>query len=1079
MKRYVYSIIPLVISIIVCAGCSKVTEIVEQNNIKEENVLEATFAQNSNTKTSLSTLENGVYKALWSAGDHIGVFVDGANTLYNYELVSGENTPEASFKGYGKGESYVALYPVGMARRIIRNALELELPAEQLYSENSFGQDSYPMLAVSNTSSLVFKNTCTILVVPITGNASVQSISFIPNDGSIGVSGSASIDLSDYDAPGLVMAEGAGNAVTLKCDGVDLNEQTAKEFYIVLPPQTYKGGFTLAVATSAGVMKKTVTEDISLGRSEIRRLKTFSFEREQILAGAGTQQSPFLIYDLEDLLLMQRAVNSENGVIIPSVSNEPVVAHKAYYRLMSDISLEAVCQGNNSNWIPIANRAENAAYVFDGVFDGNGYTISDLYINSESDYQGFFGYFNGSIKNLSVEGYVRGDSYCGLVTGAVGAYSGKSIENCKSYGTVEAAGIYAGGIAGLVTCSVSNCINYANISGKKSFIGGLIGDSRSSMAGCINYGNVSSEGLHGCGGIVGHLYVGSMSNCFNEGKVEGTEVVGGIAGEIARSAKIYNCYNKGEVVGNLGKMSELGMEGTQWAGISGIVGFSYPEANYIPEVKNCLNLGTVSNRKVSENVGAILGNNKDEIIISNCYWLYDEQNNVGMKEGVGVMHVLGHMESCYALTQEQIKGNAPIQNTLYISDDNVVYRKLLNALNALAYDINNSGSYKLSGWIYGPDSGYPEFGGMVAQRPSDEMEPVFEVSPGEFNLSYIENEITVKVISNMDYSIESMPEWITESGMDEINTGGMVYTHIFKVCENPNSEHRQGEIRFCSDNGQRISVRINQEANRNEDKSWVEKEFWHKSVALRFTADWCGWCPLMATSLDNAKKQMLDKLEVLSLHADGGLKCETSVILAEAFSVKQYPKAFVDGNMNTVSNSTDIPEVVSNVISLAKTMEENFKTVAGTSWNSTIKDNKISLDLNVYFKEAGSYKVTALLVEDNIVGYQADNINGSSNEYVHNNVVRSAFSDALGDSAVITYNGEKKQYNYSLDIPSVCNKDNLRIVVFVQAQQANGAYLINNSASAAVGKQQPLMVKSNNSDGLEWVVPGDDIPYNN
>ena len=44
---------------------------------------------------------------------------------------------------------------------------------------------------------------------------------------------------------------------------------------------------------------------------------------------------------------------------------------------------------------------------FKGTFEGNGHKITGIYINSEENYQGFFGQNKGTIKNLGIEnGYI-------------------------------------------------------------------------------------------------------------------------------------------------------------------------------------------------------------------------------------------------------------------------------------------------------------------------------------------------------------------------------------------------------------------------------------------------------------------------------------------------------------------------------------------------------------------------------------------------------------------------------------------------------------------------------------------------
>ncbi|MBR5855987.1 MAG: Omp28-related outer membrane protein, partial [Bacteroidales bacterium] len=260
---------------------------------------------------------------------------------------------------------------------------------------------------------------------------------------------------------------------------------------------------------------------------------------------------------------------------------------------------------------------------------------------------------------------------------------------------------------------------------------------------------------------------------------------------------------------------------------------------------------------------------------------------------------------------------------------------------------------------------------------------------------------------------------------------------------------------------------------KSEDDDWIGKTFFHKSLGMRFTADWCGYCPMMATAFEDAKKQLPGNLEVLSLHASGGLHSPVSESLANQFEISGFPTGYVDGRVE-IPNYSNISYTTQTIVREVGVTEANYETVTGASWSSAISGNKVSLNLRVYFKASGSYKVSALLVEDNIVGYQ----NGASDSYVHKDVVRAAFTNALGEK-LAAVSGQVHSMDYTIDIPAGCNKANLRIVVYVQKEEPSGAYYVNNAASAAVGKQQPLMIKSDKTGEVEGIVPDDDIPYNN
>ena len=98
--------------------------------------------------------------------------------------------------------------------------------------------------------------------------------------------------------------------------------------------------------------------------------------------------SPYLISDAEDLKNFRDLVNAEASSTLS-------------VRLTADIDL------NSEEWIPIYPASGYATEAFAGTFDGDGHTISGLYINSDKSNQGLFGLINGAeIKNLKVEGNV-------------------------------------------------------------------------------------------------------------------------------------------------------------------------------------------------------------------------------------------------------------------------------------------------------------------------------------------------------------------------------------------------------------------------------------------------------------------------------------------------------------------------------------------------------------------------------------------------------------------------------------------------------------------------------------------------
>ncbi len=1062
--KTIYRLVFSLLALAIFAGCQNREEILE--GFRHE--LAARMEFEDQTRTSLSGLRDGIHYPLWAAGDELAVFVDGGTQPVKYVLQSGEGTTEAVFSGTEAGTDYLALYPFQNGAKIENGAFAFSLPEKQQYAEGSFGQGAYPMVANWSEGLLKFKNLCAVIKISLTGKDKVNTITLKANDSKTYMSGLVSVPLSYTQTPELAMGPGGNNSVTLECNGVGLVNDRAKDFFIAVPAQTYKGGFTIKVETDRGNMEKIVAKDVVFDRSQIRELESFEFKLEgdiepsKALQGEGTQSSPFLIGKLEDLVLMQECVNSQSGEIISASDNGKVDARRAFYKLTADIDLSSVCGKDEGNWVPIGDYSEDEKFIFGGTFDGAGHKITGLYIASSSTFQGLFGCLAGEIRNLSVDGTVTGTGNCGLVCGGTSdSTDGKMlIENCTSTGAVGSGNGYIndfdgfGGIVGS-EASVYNCTNYATVKVSRGLVGGIIGGVSLIVKDCENYGDV--QGSLYVGGIVGYQNAGRLYNCSNSGKAIGSYYVGGIAGYTRQSALLSNSCNKGEVEGR--------------ENVGGIAGMcdTYTHAPLGTKIINCVNVGDVKSTAGAASTGAICGYNVS--LTSNCYWLYDAGTGKGMKQGIGITSDGAKSENCFALDASQMGGKEKYTGALYSSPDKTSYTYVLDALNAFAYDNYNS-NILLSGWKGDNEDGFPVLTGEKPAKPEGESEPVFEVSEKEIPVAFIRSEIEISVRSNMDYYVSSMPEWITEVTTKAVSGAAKTVVHKFVVEENSGAEERKGVIVFCNEMQNCIPVTVLQKAKAEGD-DWMSQTFVHRSLAMRFTADWCGYCPMMATAIDDARKQLQGNLEVLSVHASGGLYSDASGKLAQQFGVSSFPTGYVDGRVE-IANYSQISYTTSRIIEAVQETEKKYEAVTGASWNSAIDGNKVTLDMKAYFKVSGSYKVTALLVEDNIVAYQA----GASQTYNHKDVIRVAFSNALGDNADASA-GQIKDFNYSLDIPAECNKENLRIVVYIQQKDTSGNYYVNNAVSAAVGKRQPLMVKSGNTGGSEGIMPDDDIPYNN
>lgn len=270
-------------------------------------------------------------------------------------------------------------------------------------------------------------------------------------------------------------------------------------------------------------------------------------------SGKGTEKSPYLIKNANDLVGLAAVVNAGN-----------TMAGK-YLRQTADIDMTGV-----PDWTPIAKATTSGSSrnPFSGTYDGRGHRIKNfVYNNAETSYFGLFGVLGESsvVKSIVL------DESCSITAksyvGGIAARSFGRIEDCVNYGKVTATGtagqvptLMVGGIVGNGKV-LTNCANYGDVTGNPNAsgfssdggtnVGGIAGNARI-LVNCRNYGAVIGGGL--VGGVVGQVSdhqstlenpMGVVSGCANYGTVNAREKAGGLVGLLGGIME--DCYNQGTV----------------------------------------------------------------------------------------------------------------------------------------------------------------------------------------------------------------------------------------------------------------------------------------------------------------------------------------------------------------------------------------------------------------------------------------------------------------------------------------------------------------------------------------------------
>ena len=340
---------------------------------------------------------------------------------------------------------------------------------------------------------------------------------------------------SNAKNPGTLIVEDATYAVTGEFSGSDLGTGTliVKKGATVSAGSITKANIQIDATGMAAGDEVNLTADLSklAGTIEVvnNNLDAQIVDGKIVLSsksleGEGTAENPYLIETLKDLKFFRDDVNAGNTYAGKTV------------KVINNIDL------NSEAWTPIA--------TFNGVFDGNDKTISNLVVNGEGkSNQGFFGQTNnGEIKNLTINNAtVKGRLNVGVVAGT--PYTSK-YTNIKVTGDVFVEGMaYVGGVGGKnayanwtdVTVDV-NAGSYVKATSTedgtayRTYVGGVVGFNGE---GGHTFKNISSNikvigDVMDIGGIFGIAHYGNkFENVTFSGSVEaaeGAKEVGGIAG---------------------------------------------------------------------------------------------------------------------------------------------------------------------------------------------------------------------------------------------------------------------------------------------------------------------------------------------------------------------------------------------------------------------------------------------------------------------------------------------------------------------------------------------------------------------
>jgi len=327
--------------------------------------------------------------------------------------------------------------------------------------------------------------------------------------------------------------------------------------------------------------------------------------------------------------------------------------------LQKNIDLQGV------SWDPIGslvwynNGASRPAYdttqarPFSGIFDGNGYTISNMTIDDNSvangiGASGFFGNATGAtIQNLNFVGAnvnLPNKELIGIVVGGVlgGDITVRNItiDQTSSLIACDNIGVIVGSAFGdydVATATFDNIVSSASVSAENAAYMGMVtgsikGYKTITFTRCTNNGDIKltaapTNTTYGmCGGIVGYLQgnqprsgMSATTNnttvqfvtCINNGEILGYNNAGGIVANILGANQLDKVYFTSCV--NNGKVSLI--QGGNTGSTGGMVGYTGSiNGTYFD---GCSNNGTIGT-SVGKHSGGIFGWVSSDTEVKNC-----------------------------------------------------------------------------------------------------------------------------------------------------------------------------------------------------------------------------------------------------------------------------------------------------------------------------------------------------------------------------------------------------------------------------------------------------------------------------
>lgn len=355
--------------------------------------------------------------------------------------------------------------------------------------------------------------------------------------------------------------------------------------------------------------------------------------------------------------------------------------------------------------------------------------------------------------------------------------------------------------------------------------------------------------------------------------------------------------------------------------------------------------------------------------------------------------------------------------------------------------------------------------------------PGFNITESDAECVREGGNLVVTVEGNVKYDVSCEEDWLTVNSVQYDSTllaDGYSYSKYMVSRINVSVEANDSDFRKAylmltsnSEDSTKAIVTVEQMGDLVADYG---SEFIRRSVVMRMTATWCGYCPFMNYGLEAASEQYPDHIIPINVHditSEGGLAFPNANDFYTFFDVVSLPEGYVNyyAFLPNISSTARVTEFFEGLAREATSSLPSNTVVGGYA---SLEDGTISADIYVASKEAGEYALCVYLLEDGIIhdqAYQSGSDEGK--DYVHDNVLRASITDNLlhGEAFSAQANGTQK-FHFDFSVPyNVENQDNLHIVAFTlregtysgsvgagNVEYKDYGYIVDNAVNMRLGK---------------------------